>query len=88
MQKLKCSDCYKAFILSNMIEILSFLGIMIVMIICYFTGNSILKSFDDDWRERLFATFFGILFYIATSIVVVIFIGIYNAIRLDLLNAL
>ena len=80
-------QCYKAFILSNMIEILSFLGIIIIMAICYFTGNSILKSFDDDWQERLFATLFGILFYIATSIVVAICIGLYNGIRLVLLNA-
>jgi hypothetical protein len=65
-----------------MIPLLSILAILIFLGGAYFMGNFFLDSFDNDLRERIMASLYGVLCWVGVGLVAaicyVIVLGVQN----------
>jgi hypothetical protein len=63
-----------------MVVLLTILGCIIFIIGAYFMGNFMLQTFDDELRERVMSSIFGIFCWLGVAVICVIFFAIYSGI--------
>ena len=61
--------------------LITIICIIIFLLGSYFMGNLFLDGFDDDWREQIINSLFGVLFCIAIIAIIMICYSIYLGIH-------